>query len=40
MGRASVDKSASRDFFRQLWRWDQVVFDTTKVRKSSIERMP
>jgi SAM-dependent methyltransferase len=29
MGRAMVDQSFARDFFEQLWRWDQVVFDTS-----------
>ena len=23
------DRSLARDFFRQLWRWDQIVFDTS-----------
>jgi SAM-dependent methyltransferase len=29
MGRATADKNFARDFFAQLWRWDQVVFDTS-----------
>jgi SAM-dependent methyltransferase len=37
MGRATVDKTLARDFFEQLWRWDQVVFDTTKRRESKTE---
>jgi hypothetical protein len=24
------DRSLSRDFFQQLWRWDHVVFDTSR----------
>lgn len=35
MGRAPMDKSLARDFFAGLWRWDQVVFDTTKSRVSN-----
>jgi SAM-dependent methyltransferase len=30
MGRAMVEQSFARDFFEQLWRWDQVVFDTSR----------
>jgi SAM-dependent methyltransferase len=26
MGRAMTDRSRARDFFQELWRWDQVVF--------------
>jgi SAM-dependent methyltransferase len=37
MGRATIDKSLARDFFEQLWRWDQVVFDTTNARPSNTE---
>jgi len=37
MGRATIDKTLARDFFEALWRWDQVVFDTTKRRDSSTE---
>lgn len=29
MGRASADPALARDFFQQLWRWDQVVFDAS-----------
>ena len=29
MGRATADKEFARDFFQRLWRWDQVVFDTS-----------
>ena len=25
------DRSLARAFFQQLWRWDQVVFDTSRV---------
>jgi hypothetical protein len=25
------DRSLARTFFQQLWRWDQVVFDTSRV---------
>ena len=25
------DRAVARDFFEQLWRWDQVVFDTSRV---------
>ncbi len=28
--REQDDRSLARDFFRQLWRWDQVVFDTSQ----------
>jgi len=31
MGRAMVDVPLARDFFEQLWRWDQIVFDTSDV---------
>lgn len=29
--REPASRSEARDFFRQLWRWDQVVFDTSQV---------
>lgn len=29
MGRASADPALARDFFQQLWRWDQVAFDAS-----------
>ena len=29
--REQEDRSFARDFFQQLWRWDQVVFDTSRV---------
>ncbi|HEY3674814.1 MAG TPA: class I SAM-dependent methyltransferase [Candidatus Tumulicola sp.] len=37
MGRATADLVAAREFFQQLWRWDQIVFDTTGtgVRRAS-----
>ena len=28
--REAADRSLARDFFRTLWRWDQVVFDTSR----------
>lgn len=28
IGRAMADRSSARDFFQQLWRWDQAVFST------------
>jgi len=31
MGRASVDAALACDFFQQLWRWDQIVFDTSNA---------
>ena len=37
IGRAAMDKSLARGFFELLWRWDQVVFDTTKSRASNAE---
>lgn len=37
IGRATIDKTLARDFFERLWRWDQVVFDTTKSRASNTE---
>jgi hypothetical protein len=40
MGRATIDKNLARDFFRQLWRWDQVVFDTIKSRASRSDSTP
>jgi hypothetical protein len=40
MGRATIDKNLARDFFEQLWRWDQVVFDTTKTRTSRSDSAP
>jgi hypothetical protein len=27
------DRSLARGFFQQLWRWDQVVFDTSRVSR-------
>ena len=27
--RKREDRSLARDFFKQLWRWDHVVFDTS-----------
>jgi hypothetical protein len=39
MGRATMDKALARDFFEELWRWDQVVFDTAKNRASSTDSM-
>jgi len=30
IGRARTDGAFARDFFRQLWEWDQVVFDTSQ----------
>ena len=29
IGGAAGDRNAARDFFRQLWEWDQVVFDAS-----------
>jgi SAM-dependent methyltransferase len=29
MGRAMADRDAARTFFRRLWQWDQVIFDTS-----------
>jgi hypothetical protein len=40
MGRATIDKNVARDFFEKLWRWDQVVFDTTKARASRRDSAP
>jgi SAM-dependent methyltransferase len=31
LGRARVDLNLARSFFEELWRWDQVVFDTSRV---------
>lgn len=31
MGRALADKALARDFFRCLWRWDQILFDTSRT---------
>jgi hypothetical protein len=28
---AAGDRNLARGFFQQLWRWDQVVFDTSRV---------
>jgi hypothetical protein len=30
IGAKRGDPSLARDFFQQLWRWDQVVFDTRR----------
>jgi SAM-dependent methyltransferase len=35
MGRAAIDKEAARHFFQRLWRWDQVVFDTSRARDAA-----
>jgi SAM-dependent methyltransferase len=32
MGRATADRDFARSFFEQLWRWDQIVFSTARVR--------
>ena len=32
IGRDQGDRDLARAFFRQLWRWDQVVFDTQQSR--------
>ena len=29
--REQGDRTFARSFFQQLWRWDQVVFDTSRV---------
>jgi hypothetical protein len=29
--REQDDRSLARSFFQQLWRWDQVAFDTSRV---------
>ena len=29
--REQGDRTLARTFFQQLWRWDQVVFDTSRV---------
>ncbi len=33
ISRATADQNAARDFFRQLWEWDQVVFDESRVAR-------
>ncbi|HZY97403.1 MAG TPA: methyltransferase [Candidatus Cybelea sp.] len=33
VGRTIADRSSARDFFQQLWRWDQVVFSTQGSRQ-------
>jgi len=38
MGRATIDRELARDFFRQLWQWDQIVFDTSSILASNTER--
>jgi SAM-dependent methyltransferase len=38
MGQIAVDRTAARGFFEQLWRWDQIVFDTSTARASSATR--
>lgn len=30
LGRATADKEFAREFFRQLWRWDQILFDASR----------
>jgi len=40
MGRATIDKNMARDFFEQLWCWDQVVFDTNKARARRSDSTP
>ncbi|MGA7354901.1 MAG: hypothetical protein WBW76_05650, partial [Candidatus Cybelea sp.] len=32
---AGAESDRARDFFEQLWRWDQVVFDTSRVGRAS-----
>src|SRR5271168_4141376 len=34
--REGVDRSLARAFFEQLWRWDQVVFDTSHVLRQCL----
>ena len=38
MGRATIDREPARDFFRQLWQWDQIVLDTSSTLASNTER--
>ena len=33
IGRLAGDRNAAGDFFRQLWEWDQVVFDESHMRR-------
>jgi len=33
ISRLAGDRSAARDFFRQLWEWDQVVFDESSASR-------
>jgi SAM-dependent methyltransferase len=35
MGRAAVDRGSARNFFEQLWRWDQIVFDTSGTKETA-----
>jgi len=34
---SDADRRLARDFFEQLWRWDQVVFDTTAIGQQSTQ---
>ena len=36
--RVPGDRSIARAFFQQLWRWDQVVFDTSRVSPERLAR--
>lgn len=37
MGPATIDRELARDLFRQLWQWDQIVFDTSSILASNTE---
>ena len=34
--REQGDRTVARTFFQQLWRWDQVVFDTSRVSAQGV----